>query len=112
MALLLRVSSAGGGDFAACTGFDFICDCLLKEYFSFKPQSSPPASERLFGEEDRNSLWSLAVFRCVSSAGGGDFAACTGFDFICDCLLKEYFSFKPQSPPPASERLFGEGQSA
>ncbi|MFN7540418.1 MAG: hypothetical protein ACK5RQ_10255 [Bacteroidota bacterium] len=61
MALLLRESSAGGGDFAACAGFDIICDCLLKEYFTFKPQSPPPVSERLFGGEDRTSLWSLAI---------------------------------------------------
>ncbi|MCA6476256.1 MAG: hypothetical protein IM541_10415 [Chitinophagaceae bacterium] len=53
------MSSAGGGDFAASTGSDFICDCLLKDYFTCKPQSPPPASERLFGGE--NSLWSLAI---------------------------------------------------
>ncbi|MCA6496199.1 MAG: hypothetical protein IM558_00595, partial [Chitinophagaceae bacterium] len=57
--LFLRVSSAFGGDFAACARFNFICDCLLKECFTFKPQSTPPASERLFGGE--NSLWSLAI---------------------------------------------------
>ncbi len=107
--LFLRVSSAFGGDFAACARFNFICDCLLKECFTFKPQSTPPASERLFGGE--NSLWSLALLLRVSSAFGGDFAACARFNFICDFLVKEYFIFQPQSTPPASERLFGEGQS-